>query len=127
MILCAIRAIIAVTTILNRIKFRDPQNLSNVLYHLRTATEYLNTELRLGMLENFYQKPAAPTYINEKVCITGEEIDILASQGKIPAIKAVGNRTGLGLKESKDLVEEYIDKNMGNMQYSYTEQRWVRV
>jgi hypothetical protein len=126
LILSAIRAIIAITTILNKIKFRDPQNLSDILYHLRTASEYLNTELRLGMLENFYQKPVAPTYANGKVAVTSEERDILLSQGKIPAIKAVRDRTHLGLKESKDIVENYISEYMPGMRYSYEDRQWVR-
>jgi hypothetical protein len=122
LILSAVRAIIAVTTILSKIKFRDPQNLSNVLYHLRTASEYLNTELRLGMLENF----VAPTYYNEKFGMNSKERDILVSQGKIEAIKAVRNRTGLSLKESKDIVENYISEYMPGMRYSYEDRQWVR-
>lgn len=40
-----------------------------------------------------------------------DEIDLGKDQGKIPCIKEVRARTGMGLKEAKDLVEKVFDQN----------------
>jgi ribosomal protein L7/L12 len=43
--------------------------------------------------------------------MTNEEIEIGKNNGKIQCIKWVRNRTGLGLKDSKDLVEKVFREN----------------
>ena len=43
--------------------------------------------------------------------LTTTEIDIGKKEGKIPCIKAVRERTGLDLKNTKDLVEDYFAAN----------------
>jgi ribosomal protein L7/L12 len=50
--------------------------------------------------------------------LTRQEIDLGLTQGKIAAIKEHRARTRMGLKESKDIVEEYFLKN-GLRFYNY--------
>jgi ribosomal protein L7/L12 len=42
--------------------------------------------------------------------LTAGEIRIGKEKGKIPSIKAYRERTGVGLKEAKDFVEDYFTK-----------------
>lgn len=42
--------------------------------------------------------------------ITAGEISIGQERGKIPCIKSYRERTGAGLKEAKDMVEDYFTK-----------------
>lgn len=64
------------------------------------ARHFFGLVLQEGML-----KPAS------QIVLTAEEIDAGKYQGKIPCIKLHRGRTGMGLKESKDAVEEYFHKN----------------
>lgn len=43
--------------------------------------------------------------------LTSDEAYFARSGQKIPAIKALRTRTGLGLKEAKDYVEDWMDAN----------------
>ncbi len=44
---------------------------------------------------------------NPKVALTIGELELLRSDQFIACVKEVRNRTGLGLKESKDIVDQY--------------------
>lgn len=55
--------------------------------------------------------------------LTYTEIDLLGTSGKLMAIKAFRERTGWGLKESKDAVDAYIRDHMKETYYNSG--RWV--
>lgn len=44
--------------------------------------------------------------------LTNEEVRLLHASQKIPAIKAIRTRTGMGLKEAKDMCDAYIKEHI---------------
>lgn len=69
--------------------------------------EYLNGQqfaaarYLMDVLESLTKSPPSNS------TLTDEEVRLLATEGIIACIKAVRSRTGYGLKESKDLVENF--------------------
>jgi hypothetical protein len=49
--------------------------------------------------------PGAPTDVQARAALNANALRVLQSEGKIPAIKFVRQKTGFGLKQAKDYVE----------------------
>jgi len=93
----------AVKILLNNDQLEEAEDYLKLLRQLESVITV--TELRISA-ENELRISA------EKACdLTAEEVALVKARDIIPAIKSVKFRTGCGLKEAKDLVEDYVAKH----------------
>lgn len=96
--------------------------MSNLMDDIDATQKYVNClthrmflNLWFAMSERLKKDEAlAREQAKSRHNLTNEEINYIHQNNVIPAIKSVRSRTGLGLKEAKDVVDAYRREVLGH-------------
>jgi len=78
---------------------------------VKTMTHQMFSDFYHAMQARLHMDEPLNRYLNPKASLSADEVLFVRQREKIKAIKAVRQRTGLGLKEAKDLVDDWCQQN----------------